>query len=224
VTPAVHEALQAKQLLPRLHIVDTGYLDAELLVTSPRTYGVELLGHTRPDYQWQARAGQGFDASSFVIDWEQRYALCPMGQQSSSWTPVIDSRNNAVVKIKFAQQDCQPCPSRRACTRATRRTITVRPQEQFLSLQAARSREQTNWYQMEYAKRAGIEGTLSHAVRACGLRRARYVGTVKTHLQHVLTAAAVNFLRIGRWLGGKRLAQTRLPPFVALMKQATSAA
>jgi hypothetical protein len=46
----------------------------------------------------------------------------------------------------------------------------------------------------------------------------------KTHLQHVLTAAAINFIRIGRWLAGDRPAQTRLSPFAALMKHATSAA
>jgi transposase len=170
VTTAIYEALQAKQLLPQRHIVDTGYLDAELLLTSQRAYGVELLGPTWPDYHWQARAEQGFDAGSFVIDWERRQATCPLGRQSSSWTPVIDGRNNAVIKIKFAQHDCQSCPSLLACTRATRRTISVRPHAQYLSLQAARLREQTAAYQAEDAKRAGIEGTISHAVRACGLR------------------------------------------------------
>ena len=224
VTPVIHAALRAKQLLPRLHIVDTGYLDAELLVTTPRDYEVELLGPTRPDYHWQARAGRGFDAGHFLIDWEQQRAVCPTGQQSSSWTPVLDSRHNAVIKIKFSQRDCQACPSRPACTRGTRRTITVRPHAQHLRLQAARGREQTSSYRAEYAKRAGIEGTLSQAVRACGVRRARYIGIGKTHLQHVLTAAAINFIRIGSWLAGDRPAQTRRSPFVALMKHATSAA
>lgn len=42
VTNAIHEQLQAKQLLPRLHMVDTGSLDADLLVTSQRDSGVEL--------------------------------------------------------------------------------------------------------------------------------------------------------------------------------------
>jgi transposase len=224
VTTVIHAALQAKQLLPRLHIVDTGYLDAELLVSTPRAYGVELLGPTRLDYHWQAQASQGFDVSSFVIDWAQRQAVCPTGQRSSSWSPVLDGRHNAVIKIKFPQRACQACPSHLTCTRATRRTITVRPHAQYLSLQAARKREQTAAYQAEYAKRAGIEGTISQAVRACGVRRARYMGAVKTRLQHTLTAAAINFLRIGHWLAGDRPTQTRLSPFVALMKQATSAA
>jgi Transposase DDE domain/Transposase domain (DUF772) len=83
---------------------------------------------------------------------------------------------------------------------------------------------QTAAYQAESAKRAGVEGTISYAVRVCGLRRARYTGVVKTHLQHVLTAAAINFIRLGRWLAGDRPTQARITPFVALMKRATPAA
>ena len=139
----------------------------------------------------------------------------------SRWSPVLDGRHNAIITIKFPQL---ACPSHPGCTRATRRTITVRPHAPYLSLQAARKREQTAAYQTGYAKRAGIEGTLSQAVRACGVRRAHDTGAVNTHLQHVLTAAALNVPRIGHWLAGDRPAQTRLSPFIALMKHATSAA
>src|SRR5262249_42393191 len=38
VTPRIHQALDSKGLLPDLHIVDTGYLDAELLVTSEQDH------------------------------------------------------------------------------------------------------------------------------------------------------------------------------------------
>jgi len=70
----------------------------------------------------------------------------------------------------------------------------------------------------EYAKRAGIEGTISQGVRAFGLRRSRYIGQAKTHLQHVLTAAAINFVRVDRWLCDVPLTQTRRSPFAVLMK------
>src|SRR5262245_2715756 len=43
--------------------VDTGYLDADLLVTSKREYGVELLGPTLSDYKCQARAAECGDAA-----------------------------------------------------------------------------------------------------------------------------------------------------------------
>ena len=47
VTERIHEALKEKHLLPDKHIVDTGYVDAKLLVESQQNYGVDLLGPTR---------------------------------------------------------------------------------------------------------------------------------------------------------------------------------
>ena len=67
-----------------------------------------------------------------------------------------------------------------------------------------------------YAKRAGIEGTLSQGVRAFGLRRSRYVGLAKTHLQQVATAAAMNLERLGAWFVDRPRAQTRVSRFAAL--------
>ena len=77
VTPAIHEALRGADLLPGKHMADTAYVDAELLVDSRREYGVDLIGPTRPDYRWQSRAGEGFAASDFTIDWDRQQATCP---------------------------------------------------------------------------------------------------------------------------------------------------
>src|SRR5262249_16587919 len=132
VTPQIHQALQAKELLPGKHLADTGYVDAELLVDSRQAYGVDLVGPTRPDYKWQAKAAEGFAASNFQIDWGSEQATCPEGRASSSWTPAIDRGHNEVIKIKFSAKDCQACASRTRCTRAKRRTITVRPHDQYV--------------------------------------------------------------------------------------------
>jgi hypothetical protein len=51
------------------------------------------------------------------------------------------------------------------------------------------------------------------------LRRARYIGFAKTHLQHVLTAASINLVRLSAWLAGEPLARTRQSTFVRLMAQ-----
>jgi transposase len=75
----------------------------------------------------------------------------------------------------------------------------------------------TDAYTTAYAKRAGVEGTLSQAVRAFGLRQSRYVGQVKTHLQHILTATAINFVRVSNWLAALPRGKTRRSPFVNLM-------
>jgi Transposase DDE domain len=67
-----------------------------------------------------------------------------------------------------------------------------------------------------YAKRAGIEGTLSQGVRAFGLRRSRYIGLGKTHLQQVAIAAAMNLDRLAAWFVDRPRAQTRVSRFAAL--------
>jgi transposase len=220
-TPAVHQALEGKGLLPAIHLVDTGYLDAALLVSSQREYGVELLGPTRPNVKWQAQEQQGFDAQSFQIDWENQHATCPEGHTSISWTPAVDNRHTAVIKVKFSMRDCMPCPSRNKCIRSRkryqRRTITVRPQEHFLALKARRERELTPEYAAEYARRAGIEATISQGVRVLRLRRSRYFGLARTHLSHILTATGLNFVRVADWLAGIPRAGTRPSPFATLM-------
>jgi transposase len=52
------------------------------------------------------------------------------------------------------------------------------------------------------------------------LRECRYIGKAKTHLQHVLTAAAINFVRVSEWLDGTPVAKTRRSAFAAVMAPA----
>jgi transposase len=113
--------------------------------------------------------------------------------------------------------------ARPRCTQAKQaaRAIQLHPQDQWEALQAARA-----WYasaegQEVYKRRAGIEGTLSQGVRAFGLRRARYRGLPKTHLQHVATAAAINVDRIVAWLDERPRAKTRTSRFAALAPVST---
>ena len=94
--------------------------------------------------------------------------------------------------------------------------MKLQPQSHFEALHADRA-----WYasaegQEGYKCRAGIEGTLSQGVRAFGLRRTRYWGVAKTHLQHVAIAAAINIDRIVAWLDERPRAQTRTSRFAAL--------
>jgi transposase len=104
------------------------------------------------------------------------------------------------------------------CTRAKkspRRTITLRAERQYQAQQMAREREKTVAFKKLYARRAGVEGTISQAVRSFDLRRSRYIGLAKTHLQ-LLIAIGMNLVRIDRWLSGEKLASTRQSPFVKL--------
>jgi transposase len=80
----------------------------------------------------------------------------------------------------------------------------------------AREREKTDDFAEQYARRAGVEGTISQGVRAFGLRHARYLGLAKTHLQQVLIATVMNITRALHWLAGDRPTQTRSSAFAKL--------
>lgn len=155
VTDRIHQALEQRQLLPKTHLVDTGYVSAEHLLNT---------------------------------------------------------------KVGFAHSTCRLCCDRSLCTHTKKqgRTITLRPQRQHHALQQARLTHTTEIFPHRYAQRAGVEGTLAQGIKAFGLRRCRYIGLRKTHLQHVLTATAMNIVRLVNWWQGVPFAATRCSRFAAL--------
>jgi transposase len=217
-TAPIHQGLAAKGLLPAEHFVDAAYIDAELLVRSRQDYAIDLIGPTRPNVSWQTTVDGAYRLEQFAIDWEQKQVRCPQGHLSSTWTPQGDSAGSATISVQFRPQDCTPCPERARCTRAKTmpRHLQFRPREQFEALEAARVRLNSEAGKTLYRRRAGIEGTLSQGVRAFGLRRTRYRGFPKTHMQHVATAAAMNIERLFAWLEERPRATTRTSRFAAL--------
>jgi transposase len=216
--PTIQAALATREVLPAEHLVDAGYVTADHLVASQKDHAILLLGPVNPDASWQAKAQQGFDVASFVVDWDTHTVTCPRGRESGLWVPGHDRHGHPVIHIRFARTDCHACPARADCTQAAAqpRTLTIRPRDQHEALQAARQRQTTEEFKQAYARRAGVEGTISQAVHTTGLRRARYIGLAKTHLQNLVTAAALNLLRVTAWLTERPRAQTRLSPFAAL--------
>jgi transposase len=202
----VHQALQRRQLLPERHYLDSGYPSAELIVSSARTYGVALITPVLLDTSHQARAGKGFAAHDFTINWENRQAICPSGKTSATWNPVVQ---NGVPKtvIAFAALDCIPCPFKEQCTssRSNRRRLSLQPRELTDAVRAARTQQQSDDWNRDYALRAGVEGTIRQATTVTGLRRARYKGLAKTHLDHVTAATALNLIRVHAWGNGHPL-------------------
>lgn len=122
-----------------------------------------------------------------------------------------------MTRIHFSTTDCKACALKPRCTHAPRRLLTPRRREEHAALEAARARETGTGFADEYRRRAGIEGTLSLGTRTMHLRKSRYIGLAKTHLQHVLTAAALNLGRISNWLAGTPRERTRQSAFVRLM-------
>jgi transposase len=214
VLPAIQAALAARQLLPAVQLVDAGYTETAHLLTSQAQYQIDLVGPLQQDTSWQARAGQGFAARDFAVDWEQQRATCPGGKESVGWQATTEA-GRPVIKVRFAERDCRACPLRERCTRATTagRGLTLPAEPVHRALAAARTRQETAAFATTYAARAGVEGSHSQAVRRCDARQSRYVGQAKTQLQDLLTATAINFLRVGHWLMGQEPARTRVTRF-----------
>ena len=215
VVDEIHQALQQKELLPDEHFLDGGYLSAEHLVHSQKQYGIEVVGPVREDHSWQAKSEDAFDISHFTINWEEKFAVCPQGHSSTKWHPDKDIHGKDVIKARFLGKTCRACPVRSQCTKskAQPRELTFRPQELFVALNQRRKAQKTEEFQKKYGTRAGIESTHSQAIRRSGLRRTRYIGLAKTHLQHVLTAIAINLVRLDAWFNDIPLAKTRVSRF-----------
>jgi transposase len=220
VTPQIHADLAARDLLPREHLVDTGYVDAHLLVESTRNYDVELLGPVPPDPSWQGRVRGGFDIPNFTIDWDAQRVTCPEGIQSSCWSLGDHPKySDKVIHVRFPRAACQACASRESCTRSHKdgRTLTFLPREPYEAQQARREELRTQAFWQKYKGRSGVEGTISQAVRGFGMRKARYRGLAKTHLQHVLTACALNMARLMDWFDDHPPRRTRTSHLVRLV-------
>ena len=218
MTQTIHTSLTKKELLPSQHLLDMAYVDAEHLVTSRSEYEVDLLGKVPGDSSWQAKSAGGFDLSCFAIDWDNQQVRCPSGQLSQAWRERSDDYGNSVIEVRFERARCATCGVRSLCTQAKKepRLLKFRPKEQHEALQAARLRQTTREFKQDYALRAGVEGTFSQGVRAFNLRRTRYVGLAKTHLQHIATAVAMNLSRLMAWWEQLPKAKTRISPFAAL--------
>jgi transposase len=212
----VHAALAARDLLPSRHLVDAGYTDADQLVASARDHGVILVGPVPKDNQWQARTDGAFTIEDFALDWDRQVATCPAGHESQSWS-ADHNQGRTVMRIRFSTTDCKACALKPRCTRSARRLLTPRRREEHEALAAARAREVDPAFEAERHRRAGIEGTLSQGVRVMNLRRARYLGLAKTHLQHLITAAAINLVRLAAWIGDRPATPTRQSAFARLM-------
>jgi len=224
MTASIHQHLAEKELLPSEHFLDAGYINSEQLVTLEINSDVNIVGPVPADNSWQAQADSGFDLTHFTIDWQQKQVQCPQAQLAQRWSETFDARKQAVIQVQFSRQQCDACASQPLCTRSTSsgygRTLKLLPQPQHQALQAARLYQTTDEFRQHYARRAGVEGTLSQGTRAFGLRRSRYKGLAKTHLQHVFTAVAMNLARLMNWWQEIPKAQTRTSRFAALNPEA----
>jgi len=209
MTGVIHQDLAAKNLAPGRHYLDSGYLSAAVVVSALTTWGIALIGPLLADTSAQARAGHGYARADFAVDYDSKTVTCPQGKTSVSWTPCTQRGKDAIVAT-FSAGDCGPCPARSLCTSSgkNRRQLTVLPRDLAEAQAAARAAEKTIPFQADYARRAGVEGTM-HQAASHGARRARYRGLPKTRLDHAYMACALNLLRLEAFWTGAPLDRRR---------------
>jgi transposase len=217
-TEPIQQALIDKDVPPDEHLVDAASISSELLVHSRDAQGITLRGPTRPSQGWQTQVAGAYTVEQFAVDWDQQQVRCPQGHLSVAWWEHGGGQGSRPIIVACDKQPCGACPVRPSCTRAkhTGRRLRLPPQDQYEALQAAQTWSASEAGQQLYKRRAGVEGTLSQGVRAFGLRRTRYGGLAKTHVQHVAIAAAINLDRLVAWLDERPRATTRTSRFAAL--------
>jgi transposase len=209
MTAVIDDDLAGKTLAPGRHYLDSGYLSAALVVAEAARHGIALIGPLLADTSAQARAGHGYARADFTVDYDSKTVLCPQGKTSVSWTLCAQRGKDAIVAT-FSAADCGPCPARTLCTTSStkRRQLTVLPRDLAEAQAAARAAETAIQFQADYARRAGVEGTMHQAV-SHGARRARYRGLPKTRLDHLYMACALNLIRLHAYWTGTPLDRRR---------------
>ncbi len=193
-TTPIQDKLIARGLAPGEHLMDAGYPSAANIAAAAKR-GIALVAPVTVLTGRNARKGT-FGPSAFTIDWQTGTARCPAGQTSRSMRP--DKRG--LVTFAFSCRDCRPCPIRDQCTLAdpnVPRRVTIHPEPVHQARMTAQRAQDTHQWRTTYNVRAGIEGTISQAVRGPDLRHSRYRGLPKAHLQNILTGMALNITRLG---------------------------
>jgi transposase len=71
----IEQDLADRDLLPGSHLVDSGYVVAELLVNGPRKHQIDVVGPPLGSSSRQHRENLGYDLHAFVIDWNTHSTL-----------------------------------------------------------------------------------------------------------------------------------------------------
>jgi transposase len=165
IVEELHARLDEQQMLPAQHLMDMGYVDAEVLAESQARYQVDIVGPVMPDTSWASKETGRFDHSQFLIDWQAKRVVCPAGQTSRDWGHIPDRHGQPSLRVRFPLRLCRSCPLHAQCTPIAAKVLILRPDEaSYNALVAARKREATPEFRKLYAKRAGVEGTVAQRV------------------------------------------------------------
>ena len=192
-TAAIGDKLASRDLTPGTYLIDSAYPSAAALA------GAAARGTTvitpLPRTGRNARAGT-FTPADFTID----FAAGPAGAGGGAVSISSTWEKRGLIMFNFSRKDCSPCLLRQQCMNSqvpNARRVRVHPEPLYQARTAAITAAHADDWHIRYRKRAGIEGTISQAVRGPDLRHARYRGLAKTHVQNIACGIAINIARLG---------------------------
>jgi len=186
--PHIQDTLEERSLKPEEQFVDKGYTTGDNLADSQKK-GIKLMGEVS-----ELENNGLFTADEFTIDFQAKTALCPAGCTCCSWKEFESGNHQGEVEIRFGPQ-CQDCPLKERCT-LSKAGRKLRLHRQYPLLKARREEGKTESFKQAMKRRPPVEGTISELVRTHGLRKSRYRGIAKTHLQNLMKGAALNLKRV----------------------------
>jgi len=190
--PEIQKNLDNRGFKPEEQFVDKGYVTGDSLSESSEN-GIQLMGEA------SQLDNNVYTPDDFIIDYEAQTATCPAGNTSISFKELESGKHKGEVQIFFGQQ-CQNCEHKEKCT-TSKKGRKLRLHRHYDLLKKRREEGKTSDFKQAMKRRPPVEGTISDLVRSCGLRRSRYLGILKTHLQNLLKGAALNLKRLIKSIG-----------------------
>jgi transposase len=154
-----------------------------------------------------------FPKSAFDVDLEQGVCRCPAGQETRTVTR--HRKEHRVLAFRFDPATCQACPLRDQCTKSKSAARIISIHRHEAALRHYRAVQETPEFKERYRTRPKVERKIADVVHH-GMRKARYVGSVKVELQLLMTAAVVNLKRLTVLIPGGSVSESRFRAALAL--------
>jgi hypothetical protein len=199
----IHARLDHRGLLPADHLVDGGYTSLVRMERAGREHQVTLAGPLPGNPTRQHRTQEGYRPRRLPHRLRPPGGHLPAGPgQQGLARPLPDllARRRPAHRRALHQGPVPALPGAGRLHRLRRRQAhRGLPPRELYELQVRNHADQQDpaWHK-RYAVRSGIEGTVCEFAHGHGMRHCRYRGQPKAHLQHVLTAIAVNIERLSQ--------------------------
>lgn len=211
----IQQRLNQREVSPDEQLADSGYVNADTIAESHQR-GIKLVGPVQGVGARKEEEEEGEESRSclevekFSISVEETQAVCPRGEKAKSMRESVRTdRGKKVVMIVWGEESCRGCEMAPEGVKRAGRGRILKLSGNYTTLSARREEQKEEEFRKKYARRAGIEASLSEMTRGSGGRKSRYRGRDKTRLQYLAVATGMNLKRAIRWERGERPARKR---------------